>query len=315
MDDLLTFLGGAVKMTDAGTAGPLKMEGRLVVFSGPDSPDLTGDYFTKETDFGVLSDLGETTVSAYYNHGMDPVVGRERIGAVKLTLGDEGVWAEYQIERRKEYLRKLAEAAAADPVLKAAGGLGQSSGALAHTFDAEERTGPDGSRARWIKGWTIGEGSPTPTPAEPRTSVVPLKSLRDASLRSALAVPAKALPVPPEGVQALRQRVEQAFRSRFLDGDRYGWVEDVFPDYVLVHTEHKSYRVATDDDEGGVTFADRADWVEVQPRTVWEPIKGLLDVAHDTRRRLQARHSPAADLDGLAASIKHTLTTCGRGAA
>lgn len=167
-------------MVDAGLDGPLIMEGPLVVFSGPDSPDLEGDFFTKATDFGPLSDMGEATVAAYYHHGLDKEIGRERIGTATLKMQDAGVWARYQITRRKEYLRRLAEADADEEtkaLLGGAGVLGQSSGALPHTFDWEKVSTKGGKSARWIKSWTIGEASPTPEPAEPRTSVLPIKSL------------------------------------------------------------------------------------------------------------------------------------------
>lgn len=175
--DLLISPERGLKMVDPGLdGGPLIMEGPLVVFSGPDSPDLEGDFFTAKTDFGPLSDVGEATVAAYYHHGLDEDIGRERIGTARLKMTDAAVWARYQITKRKDYLRRLAEAEADDEVkalLGGAGVLGQSSGALTHTFDAERVS----DTARWIKSWTIGEASPTPEPAEPRTSVLPIKSL------------------------------------------------------------------------------------------------------------------------------------------
>jgi HK97 family phage major capsid protein len=54
--------------------------------------------------------------------------------------------------------------------------LGWSSGALSHLVEREYKADAPVS---WIKRWIIGEGSLTPTPAEPRNSAVPLKSLME----------------------------------------------------------------------------------------------------------------------------------------
>ena len=163
--DLLTYYGGALKITGDSPDGPLVASGYLVVFSDEASPDLTGDYFTKSTDFGALSDGLPVALPAYYDHGADPTLKTERIGTATLKMDDTGVFAEYAISRRKEYLRRLIEE----------GHLGQSSGAVAHLVERAE--GPAG-KAFWLKAWPLGEASLTPTPAEPRTTAVPVKALR-----------------------------------------------------------------------------------------------------------------------------------------
>ena len=172
--DLLTYHGGALKIESA-TADLLKAAGYLVVFSGEADPDLTGDYFTKGTDFGALSDGLPVTLPAYYDHGIDPTIKTERIGTATLKLDDVGVFAEYAITRRQEYLARLIEG----------GHLGQSSGAVAHLV--ERADGPKGL-AWWLKSWPLGEASLTPTPAEPRTTAVPIKTLLADRLPDPLAV-------------------------------------------------------------------------------------------------------------------------------
>lgn len=166
--DLLIYDGAALKLTSEGANGPLRLEGYLIVFSDENTPDLDGEFFTKSTDFGPLSERGEHVVSAYYHHGLDPTIGRERLGTAQLKTDDVGVWAEYQLTKRKEYLLRLMEqeAKAGRPV------LGQSSGAVAHTVSRVKH-----AKATHLTSWDIGEASPTPTPAEPRTSAVALKSL------------------------------------------------------------------------------------------------------------------------------------------
>ena len=51
--DYLVSFGSSIKMLDNGNVG-----GYLVMFSGPKDPDLYGDYFTPETDFGSAKSLG-----------------------------------------------------------------------------------------------------------------------------------------------------------------------------------------------------------------------------------------------------------------
>jgi phage head maturation protease len=167
MSDLLVYQGRAlqIKGIDAET-GALRVSGYLVVFSDEASPDLTGDYFTKATDFGALSDGAAVTLPAYFHHGLDSTIKTERIGRAELKMDDVGVFADYWIERRQAYLQKLVEA----------GHMGQSSGAVAHLVERAE--GPEG-KAWWLKAWPLGEASLTPEPAEPRTTAVPVKTLQN----------------------------------------------------------------------------------------------------------------------------------------
>lgn len=156
-DDSLLFDGGAVKALGNGKVG-----GYLVRFSDENNPDLEGEYFTAETDFGDA-----VRYATLYHHGMDLKIGRRRIGTVDVRVDDGvGLWVEGQLFQRDEYekaILKLAEM----------GKLGWSSGAAAHTV---ERTKTN--KATHITQWYIAEASLTPTPAEPRNAAISLKSYK-----------------------------------------------------------------------------------------------------------------------------------------
>lgn len=162
MDEYLIAYGNEVKALGDGKVG-----GYLVRFSGPDAPDLTGDFFTKATDFDTEFP-GRATV--YYHHGLDKTLKRRKLATAQMTEDDTGVWVEAQLSLRDEYekaIYKLAEA----------GKLGWSSGTAPHLVDRE----PEGKAAR-ITRWPLGlDASLTPTPAEPR-NVVSIKSLTGDSL-------------------------------------------------------------------------------------------------------------------------------------
>ena len=139
--------------------GGLEVKGWAVRFTGPDDTDLEGDYFTGDTDFGAVKEVG-----LYYQHGMDKELGRKRIGTAELEKKDAGLWMQAQMKLREDYEKAIEEMVRRKK-------MGISSGAVGHLV---ERT-PMG-KANRIDTWIIGEVSMTPTPAEPR-NVVSLKSL------------------------------------------------------------------------------------------------------------------------------------------
>ncbi len=157
MDDELIIYGGEVKALGGGKVG-----GYLVRFSDKDSPDLDGDYFTEETEFGP-----HTTTPVYYHHGLDKRLGKRILddGAV-MRKDDVGIWVESQLALRDEYEKEIYN-------LIEAGKMGWSSGTAGHLVERE----PMG-KSYWIKRWMLGlDASLTPTPAEPRNSALALKSL------------------------------------------------------------------------------------------------------------------------------------------
>jgi len=157
MEDNLVYFGDAVKALGEGKVG-----GYLVRWGDPATPDLTGDFFTPDTDLGIES---ESRLPVYYDHGMDSHFKHKRIGRGTVTIDDVGTWFEAQLEMRDEYERSIYK-------LAEAGKLGWSSGAAGHLVEKE----PVG-KAWLIKSWVIAEASLTPTPAEPRNAAVSIKSL------------------------------------------------------------------------------------------------------------------------------------------
>ena len=158
MDDLLITFGDELEVKRL-EGGGLEIKGYAVRFTGPGDTDLEGDYFTGETDFGSVKEVG-----LYYQHGLDKELGRKRIGSAKLDRKDAGLWMEAQMKLREDYEKAIEEMVRRKK-------MGISSGAAGHLV---ERVKTDGGN--FISQWPIGEVSLTPTPAEPR-NVVSLKSL------------------------------------------------------------------------------------------------------------------------------------------
>ena len=155
MEETLIAFGSELKALGEGKVG-----GYLVRFSTAEDPDLTGDFFTKDTDLHYPPEM-----PVLYNHGLDKTIKKRVIGKASVSIDDVGAWAEAQLNLRDEYEKEIYK-------LVEAGKLGYSSGALSHLVERE----PAG-KAAFIKSWFVGEVSLTPTPAEPRNSVVSLKSL------------------------------------------------------------------------------------------------------------------------------------------
>ena len=156
-EENLMYYGDGVKALGNG-----KVAGYLVRFGTPDDVDLEGDYFDPETDYGVEDGA---RLPVYYQHGYDDRLKNRKVGKGTITVDDIGLWLEAQLEMRDDYERALY-------TMAEAGKLGWSSGAAGHLV---ERI-PIG-KAHMIKSWPIAEASLTPTPAEPRNSAQPVKSL------------------------------------------------------------------------------------------------------------------------------------------
>jgi HK97 family phage major capsid protein len=155
-DDAVTIYGDAIKALGDGRVG-----GYLVRFTSDADPDLAGEYFAKDTDYGDA-----TQSAVYYHHGLDPIMGKRRLGKAELKPDDVGIWAEAQLGLRDEYEKFIYDMAEK-------GKLGWSSGTAPHLVEKEAK-----GKAIQITRWPLGlDASLTPTPAEYRNSVVPLKSL------------------------------------------------------------------------------------------------------------------------------------------
>jgi hypothetical protein len=173
-DDTLVYYGSEVKALDGGRFG-----GRAVVFGDETKTDLSPyrDYMTAETDYWVDDDeWGQFSVPIVYNHGLDPELKRTRLGLATFTKSDDHLWAEGQLKLRDAYEKEHAGKLKAIMAMIADGRLGLSTGVPGHLVEREKV-----GEAHWLKSWPvrIAELSLTPTPAEPRTSAVALKSLTD----------------------------------------------------------------------------------------------------------------------------------------
>lgn len=155
--DLLVSSGAEVKALGDGKVG-----GYLVRFGSAEQPDLEGDFFNVETDFG-----DHTTTPVFYHHGLDDNIGQRIIGTGELKTDEIGIWITAQLNLRDKW-----EKAIYDLVKRQK--MGWSSGTAPHLVGRE-----DSGSAKHIKTWLLGlDASITPNPAEPRqTGVVSLKSL------------------------------------------------------------------------------------------------------------------------------------------
>lgn len=198
-DEMLISFGGELKALDNGHFG-----GYLVRFTDASNPDLAGDYFTKDTDFGMKD--GQT--SPVYFHHRQPLetehgkalIIKAKIGEATLSIDDEGVLVDAIIYNREKYEKAITKAGRAR---KSDGTpyLGWSSGTAPHLCDREKKGG-----ANFIKFWQLGmDASLTPTPCEPVNDVVPLKSLTDVKFERL------------EGIEAIRLDVPAA---KMVDGER-----------------------------------------------------------------------------------------------
>jgi hypothetical protein len=156
----LIAFGGTVKALGDGKVG-----GYLVVFSDKTSPDLENEFFTRDTDYALTDPAGSLV---FFHHGLDPNIGKKRLTAspAMLKVDDFGVWVEAQLALRDEYEKWIYERTQQAK-------MGWSSGTapnLVEIISMDNGTG-------WIKTWPLGlDASITPTPAEPRAKVLPLKT-------------------------------------------------------------------------------------------------------------------------------------------
>jgi hypothetical protein len=94
LEEQVIYSGDAIKAARLDT-GEIKLGGYLVRFGDPENTDLTGDYFTKNTDFG---DVKQSDV--WFNHRMPVHVKKHNI-EVKYT--EERIRKDYRrIRVRRE---------------------------------------------------------------------------------------------------------------------------------------------------------------------------------------------------------------------
>lgn len=126
----------------------ITLGGWAIIFN---TQDLEHETFTPATKFYLEGPVAQRPV--FYDHGLDPAIGKQQIGWAELTIDPEGIWALIQLDRHKAYVERIRE-------LARQGVLGLSSGSAGHLREVENGV---------ITSWPIVEVSLTPTPAEPRT--------------------------------------------------------------------------------------------------------------------------------------------------
>lgn len=218
--ETLVSFAGSVKALGGGKIG-----GHLVRFSSPDDPDLTGDFFGKSTDLGIAEG---SSLPVYYQHGLDDTLKNRRIGRGTVTFDEVGVWLEAQLDMRDEYERAIYGMAEK-------GKLGYSSGAAPMLVE-KERVG----KAWFIKSWPIAEASLTPTPAEPRNSVMPLKSISVLQVNDAKAEQGKPVPAQPEKQPTNEvKKMEEKELSELLTNTAKQAAEEAVKSFVAATEEVK----------------------------------------------------------------------------
>lgn len=193
--DALVFYGGAVKALGEGRVG-----GYGVLFTSADDPDLQGDYFTKSTDLELD---GRESLLAIWDHGLDSVLKRRRLGRAKYRVDDAGVWFETKLNEADDYEKAIYG-------LAKAGKLGWSTGSAPHLVERVPVR-----KAFELKSWPIIEVSLTHTPMEPRTAATPLKSIDHTELKCLLdAEENRQVPPPvPFSTKALEEALSAAYND------------------------------------------------------------------------------------------------------
>jgi HK97 family phage prohead protease len=155
--------GGGVKATTKRKGG---IEGYLLRFTDENSPDLQGEFFTRDTFLDIED--GER-VTFYYQHGQDPVLGKRVLGKGVAKVDEVGLWIEGQLELRDAYEKAIYK-------LVQEGKLGFSSGTLPFLVEYERKGG-----AYWIKSWPVGKDASLtvcPVAGPGLTTVDALKGMR-----------------------------------------------------------------------------------------------------------------------------------------
>ncbi len=166
MEQFLVMFGSEVKASANG-----RFTGYLVRFSSAETPDLAGDFFTKDTDFGIVK--GQKT-PIYFNHRMPlkmkgggQIMVKHKIGEGSMEIDETGVLLDAIIWNRDNYEKAIIQAGQKNL-------LGWSSGTAAHLVDYE----PAG-KSKFIKSWPLGlDASLTPVPCEPLNHAVEVSALR-----------------------------------------------------------------------------------------------------------------------------------------
>jgi phage head maturation protease len=207
MEEILLSFGGELKALGNGKFG-----GYLVRFSDENSTDLEGDFFTKSTEF--FQEDG-ARLPILFEHGLDTVIKRRKIGMGTIKTDEMGVWLEFHLSRRDKYEKAIAQ-------MTAKGKTGLSSGAANHLV-AKSKV----NKANRVDEWGLAEASVTFTPMEPTSSIMTLKAYSemrdgvDAALKSILIEDDEddsALPEIPVKANSLAATLTKFIDDRIDDG-------------------------------------------------------------------------------------------------
>jgi hypothetical protein len=276
--------------------------GFLNVFSNPSSPDLERDYFDKETDFWLNNGEGKSAV--IYAHGSDKELGTTRLddGFASLVMKDAGVWLETQLKKRNKYEEMVHQ-------LAKKGKLGLSSGTASHLVEREKVDAKGNKPVNHIKQWPLGlDATLTPTPAEPRTSVTPLKDITSPELKSIAADILQGESASDEKVMSIMDRIRviaNDFKDALSDPDNWRVRRsNVFDDFIITQNRdsRKLFRVeysgSVDD---GFSFQPRSEWTEVvkDEQFVARSVNKTLDDINELIKHRDGADKSEKDLDSL----------------
>ena len=155
--------------------GQNRFGGYLVLWGDPERKDLTGEYFTPETQemLNVFEAVGG--IPAMYHHAADDTVKSDVLGKLDVMSPDDvGLWVEAQARKAAKYRDAVAD-------LIERKSLYWSSGCLPKS----RKVAPDGK----IERWTICDATLTPTPAEHRMVDRPIQAIKSIYEQAGLAFP------------------------------------------------------------------------------------------------------------------------------
>lgn len=280
MSDLF-YLGGPVELKHLG--GTLyEASGALVLFGDAKSADFVGDYFTANTDYD-LDENGAGQATVYYNHGLDEVIGKAKLGSGKARLSKtaESIWIKQQLDVANYYdglvVKLLQERE------KLGKRWGWSAGGVKHLVVREAVDG-----AQEIKKWPLGpDASITLIPADWRQSVAPIAELKPSNAKALLeALSASAGETPetqPEGAQA---------PASVADGSANGsTTPDLKNRRLIVSDKPDEKDKEQDKDQSGTATeatdgASRLDTLEAKMLETHESINKVLKLMEEAPRRM-----------------------------
>jgi len=180
---LVTF-GSDIELKSLGN-GIWHLKGALVLFGNGAERDFDTDFFTADADYD-LDENGQGESSVYFNHGMDVVIGKTRLGEgkAKLTKDRRAVWIEHHLSEAKEYDSMVLELIQRRKVEEGKN-WGWSSGVPGHLVEREHQ-----GKGRKVKNWPLGnDASITLIMNDWRQSLIDVNQIERTNVKSLLKQP------------------------------------------------------------------------------------------------------------------------------